>query len=273
MYEDEDLERTLEESLDHHAARLRQSRGFIGDVRQRVVRRRARKRRIAVIGSVAFVAAGVGGLWLLQATGDDQLSVSTPSEPPATTTTPPVPRWGCTGAAGTDPDNPAIQLFESCELLDDESSTPPETVPPPSTTIAPMLHDVVEGDSVCGIADIYSVNVDDLVALNGWATPEQIIVVGDQVAIPDASSLGVQTTVTDNCNAPARLVPFADGEQSYTVVAGDSVNRIARLFDVEPDALADYNEWSEGIRHAIFVGDVVRIPAGADDLGPTTSRA
>jgi LysM repeat protein len=271
MNEDEDLERTLEESLDHHASRLHPSRGFLGDVRQRVVRQRARKRRIAVIGSIAFVGAGVGGLYVLQETGGETLSVSTPTDPP-TTTAAPVARWACTGDAGTDPDNPAIQLFESCELLEDATAVPETTEPPPSTTTIPLkLHEVLEGDSVCGIADIYSVNVDDLVTLNEWDSPEQFIVVGDQVTIPGASAGGVETTVTSNCTALARLVPPAPGEQSYTVVAGDSVNRIARRHNVEPDALAEYNEWPEGVRHAIFVGDLVRIPPGADDLTTTTS--
>jgi LysM repeat protein len=68
------------------------------------------------------------------------------------------------------------------------------------------------------------------------------------------------TTTLPSEIAPGQTVP---GEQSYTVVAGDSVYKIASLHGVAPDALANYNDWPEGIAHNLLPGDVVRIPPGS----------
>jgi len=59
----------------------------------------------------------------------------------------------------------------------------------------------------------------------------------------------------------------ADGEQQYTVRGGDSVYGIAERYNVDPVALANYNDWPEGIDHFLKVGDVVKIPPGADIPG------
>jgi LysM repeat protein len=68
------------------------------------------------------------------------------------------------------------------------------------------------------------------------------------------------TTTLPTAVAPGETVP---GEQSYTVVAGDSVYKIASLHGIAPDALANYNDWPEGIAHNLLPGDVVRIPPGS----------
>ncbi|MDJ0768055.1 MAG: LysM peptidoglycan-binding domain-containing protein [Ilumatobacter sp.] len=51
--------------------------------------------------------------------------------------------------------------------------------------------------------------------------------------------------------------------QSYTVQSGDSVFKIADTFDVDPEVLANFNSWPEGVQHPLFVGDIVNIPPGA----------
>jgi LysM repeat protein len=71
-------------------------------------------------------------------------------------------------------------------------------------------------------------------------------------------------TTTTTVFVPTTTVPGVSAEaQSYTVVAGDSVFRIASLFDVDPEVLANFNSWPEGIQHPILPGDVVNIPPGA----------
>jgi LysM repeat protein len=49
-------------------------------------------------------------------------------------------------------------------------------------------------------------------------------------------------------------------EQIHVVVAGDSVYKIASMYGITPDALVNYNSWSEGINHPLFQGDEVKIP-------------
>lgn len=63
---------------------------------------------------------------------------------------------------------------------------------------------------------------------------------------------------------------FSANEQTYTVVSGDSVFRIAGLFDIEPDALANYNDWPEGIQHPLQIGDAVRVPPNSKIPGAST---
>jgi LysM repeat protein len=69
------------------------------------------------------------------------------------------------------------------------------------------------------------------------------------------------TTTTTTTLAPDVPAGQVDpNEQQYTVQAGDSVYKIARMFGLTPDALANYNSWPEGIAHPLFQGDIVKIP-------------
>jgi LysM repeat protein len=82
-------------------------------------------------------------------------------------------------------------------------------------------------------------------------------------------------TTTTTTTLPTEVVPgqTVPGEQSYTVVAGDSVYKIASLHGIAPDALANYNDWPEGIAHNLLPGDVVRIPPGSQAPGSGSSSS
>lgn len=62
-------------------------------------------------------------------------------------------------------------------------------------------------------------------------------------------------------------------EQTYTVRSGDSVSKIASLYGISGEVLANYNSWPEGIQHPIFPGDLVEIPPDSQvpDLGGATT--
>lgn len=84
------------------------------------------------------------------------------------------------------------------------------------------------------------------------------------------------TTTTTTTLPPGATVPpggTSPQEQTYTVVAGDSVFKIASLYDLDPTVLANYNSWPEGINHPLFVGDTVRIPPDSQvpELGGQTA--
>lgn len=64
---------------------------------------------------------------------------------------------------------------------------------------------------------------------------------------------------------PANTQPPPFG---YTVKAGDSVYGIAAQYQMNPEELASYNNWPEGVLHALIVGETVLIPPTA--LGTTT---
>lgn len=76
------------------------------------------------------------------------------------------------------------------------------------------------------------------------------------------TTLPVPTTIEAGTSAEA---------QTYTVARGDSVSKIASLFGIEAEVLANFNSWAEGIQHPIFPGDVISIPPGAAIPGATPS--
>lgn len=49
----------------------------------------------------------------------------------------------------------------------------------------------------------------------------------------------------------------------YIVQAGDSVYGIASSYKMNPEELASYNNWPEGVLHPLIVGETVLIPASA----------
>jgi LysM repeat protein len=79
------------------------------------------------------------------------------------------------------------------------------------------------------------------------------------------------TTTTTVAVAESSEPGRSPTEQIYTVVAGDSVYKIAEKHDVDPDVLASYNEWPEGVFHPLQIGDEVKIPPDAAVPGAGSS--
>jgi LysM repeat protein len=49
-------------------------------------------------------------------------------------------------------------------------------------------------------------------------------------------------------------------EQSYTIAAGDSLSKIASLYEITVEVLVNYNGWTDGTDHLLLAGDVILIP-------------
>lgn len=60
---------------------------------------------------------------------------------------------------------------------------------------------------------------------------------------------------------PANTLP---PPMAYTIVKGDSVYGIAAKFGIEPDELAAYNNWPEGVLHPLAIGASILIPPTAN---------
>jgi LysM repeat protein len=193
---------TLPEILEGTLAHRAESLGEIvptglDPVARRVDQRRARRRAVAVGGSVALVAACAGGLLLIPRGDEPAPGAASPSGPPATEVVDAGGLWRCEGLVGTDGGS---TYFEDCEQVGD----------------------------------------------------------------------GTQITLTPDQLTAAPTTAAAPAEQTYTVVAGDSIFEIAERYGVEMDALANYNRWENGIDHVLDVGEVVRIPPVVP-TPPTTS--
>jgi LysM repeat protein len=86
--------------------------------------------------------------------------------------------------------------------------------------------------------------------------------------VRDPVTTTTTTTIATSSGVPGETVP---GEQSHTVQSGDSVYKIANQYGIEPTVLANYNSWPEGINHFLSVGDIIKVPPGAQvpDSGDT----
>ena len=70
----------------------------------------------------------------------------------------------------------------------------------------------------------------------------------------------VTTTSTTTLPSATPEGQVDPNEQVHVVVAGDSVYKIASMYGITPEALVNYNSWTEGINHFLQVGDEVKIP-------------
>lgn len=68
------------------------------------------------------------------------------------------------------------------------------------------------------------------------------------------------TTTIDFDPDQAEAGQISPVEQTYTVVAGDSLSKIAELYDITVEALVNYNGWPEGTSHLLLTGDAILIP-------------
>lgn len=62
-------------------------------------------------------------------------------------------------------------------------------------------------------------------------------------------------------------------EQTYVIVARDSVYGIAEKHGITPDQLVQYNQWADGINHFLVVGAEIKIPPNARVPGTGSSGA
>jgi LysM repeat protein len=77
--------------------------------------------------------------------------------------------------------------------------------------------------------------------------------------VPPTTLFGQSTTT---------LATSVSGEQEYIVQDGDILTRIGKKYGVSATAIADYNQWTEGIYHLIYQGLPIKIPPGATIITP-----
>lgn len=115
-------------------------------------------------------------------------------------------------------------------------------------------HVVMPGETVSGLAELYSVGMGDLVALNGLSAPYTIYV-GQVLRLPRPGETAIAA------RAPGRSQAAAPTGPTHKAVRGDSLARIAAANGV---ALGDVIALNPGIDpDRLLVGTRVRLPAGA----------
>lgn len=236
----DDLERTLTESLDRHARRLgSRPEGHLDAVWSRLDRRRNNRRRnVAAVGSVIVVGAGVTGIMLVGAADDG----AAPGDG-APATTAPILSWRCEQPLGSDG---TYAYFAKCEpqpFLVTPTTAPPPFDPAVGSTIPAPTLSTVTGPPESTVA--------------GPCEGVTGTVPCPTVAVTTTPPMTIPPEVTTTTVVTSRV------EQHYTVVAGDSLSRIADRFGVTMEDLVNYNEWPDGITHVLLPGDLIRIPPNA----------
>lgn len=100
-------------------------------------------------------------------------------------------------------------------------------------------------------------------------------IAGSSYVTIEPATTTTTTTLPEGADTGLQPGDTSPVEQTYTVQSGDSVFKIASLFGVSPEVLANYNTWPDGINHAIFIGDVIRIPPDSQvpDIAGTAGEA
>ena len=115
----------------------------------------------------------------------------------------------------------------------------PGTIPPEGTT-----YEVQPGDALSLIGERFGIDWLLIAQANNIEPPDYVITPGQILIIP-----------------PAGPEPSA-GADFYVVRSGDTITSIAQALDIEPTALADFNNIADW--NTIQVGQVLQIPADED---------
>ncbi len=129
-----------------------------------------------------------------------------------------------------------------------------------------VQHRVRRGDTLSEIAAEYHVSLAALMRMNGLGSRD-IIRVGQVISLP-VNAAGTSST---EAVAAAAAVVGPDGARRYTVVNGDSIERIAKRFSIDPDTLLAAN--GIGNKNLIYAGQSLAIPNGQADTAPTLTAA
>lgn len=104
---------------------------------------------------------------------------------------------------------------------------------------------VQRGDSLSKIASEFNTDVNTIKRINNLSS--NIIQIGQQLLIP--------TEVIDD-------EPIIDGYQEYIVQRGDSLSKIATIFNTDINTLKTLNNLTS---NTILIGQVLKVPNGVDD--------
>lgn len=106
-----------------------------------------------------------------------------------------------------------------------------------------------------------------VVALSACGDDDDSAATGSVVEIKPSTYVVTPTSVADGSaggSAPTGSDGGSAGEQTYEIESGDSLSAIASDYGITIDAIANFNNWSDGSGHLLVPGDTIRIPPGAD---------
>ncbi|HEX7589739.1 MAG TPA: LysM peptidoglycan-binding domain-containing protein, partial [Demequinaceae bacterium] len=133
--------------------------------------------------------------------------------------------------------------------------TPTTTTPPPAAPTAAVTYTVVAGDTLYKIATKFHTTVSAIASANG-ITNVNLIRVGQKLKIPSSGT----TATTPTTTTPPPAAPVAATTVTYTVVAGDTLGKIAAKYHTTVMAIAVANKIKNV--NLIVVGQKLTITTG-----------
>lgn len=259
MTDHSDFERDLTDALRQRTSSVTAATPDLDGVWAHVDRRSRRRRHVAVAGSVAVVGLGVLGFAAIGSTDANQVpGLAAASSPDA-----PTSAWRCTDQLDYVVEGSTGVYFADCELVTIEDAPPLLGVPSSTdhtTVTSPGGYDLGYCEEVDDSGVAVSVpcttlapTTTSIVLLEPPTTEVLDPNVDDPVYSPDGP-------ICSNGSGGVVECALVDGEQQYTVIAGDSITSIARRYRLSMRTLVAYNEWPDGDAHLIFPGDIVLIP-------------
>jgi LysM repeat protein/ribosomal protein S27AE len=165
------------------------------------------------------------------------------------------------GAKRTPSATPTLTPTQSQTPAPTDTATP---IPTP-TPLPPLEYTVAENDTCLGLAAYYGVSVNAIIDLNRLS-PLCILSVGQKLLIPRPTPTATPPP-TETLEA-SQATEQACQKVDYTVVANDTLLAIAANYNVDMQAIMDYNGMTS---ENVFVGQILKIPlcARLATPGPT----
>jgi N-acetylmuramoyl-L-alanine amidase len=125
------------------------------------------------------------------------------------------------------------------------------------------IYTVQAGDALSIIASRFGVTAQEIADYNDWEDGiNHPIFPGNEIKIPGGERPAVTdppaaaATTTTTTTAPST----GGGSGTYEVQAGDYLSGIASKFDTTAQAIVQANGWTDGVNHAIYPGDIIKLP-------------
>ncbi|MGB0334682.1 MAG: LysM peptidoglycan-binding domain-containing protein [Opitutales bacterium] len=123
---------------------------------------------------------------------------------------------------------------------------------------------VERGDNLWTIAKRNNVSLNELYAANGL-NKDSILRIGQQIQIPVEGSTAKVNAMTADTYQPTS---FNQGSTTYTVQGGDTLSRIAKLYDTSVGAIKAANEKTSDM---IRIGEELMIPVSGSTAGSSVT--
>ena len=127
-----------------------------------------------------------------------------------------------------------------------------------ATTAVARTYTVQRGDTLSSIAAKYGVNTSTLIALNGLSANPNALQVGQVLNLPSMGSTATAAVAPAATAAATRAV--ASGTRTYTVVAGDTLSRIAARQGTTVAKIIAVNGFTTQQAHNLKIGQTIKLP-------------